>query len=323
MDYKVKATNFTEIFFRRLYYCIQKAIAPAIKTLKWLFQWMIPISFLVTMLDYSGILMIIASWLDPAFKLIGLSGQSSLVFITAGLLHLYSAIAVIGSLSFNMREVTILAIMCLISHNLIIETIVQKKTGSSALRMIGIRLGMAIVAAMLLNWLLPQSLANVMNQMSASAHNLAFGEVMQNWLLNTLKLLLKVTAFVFSIMILQRILEEFGILKWLSVIFKPFMKVFGLSEKTSFLWIVANVVGLMYGAAILIDELKNGKISKSESDLLNHHVAVSHSLLEDTLLFVAIGVPVLWIVVPRILLAILVVWVARFFYRHFKYSTGI
>jgi spore maturation protein SpmB len=278
-------------------------------------MWMIPISLAVTLLDYSGILMIFAGWLNPVFNQIGLSGQSSLVFITSALLNIYSAIAVIGSLSLTMREVTILAIMCLISHNLIIETIVQKKTGSSAFRMLAIRLGMAIFAGVLFNWLLPASLSQSMNHLSLSVHQLAFSDVLQKWTINTLKLLLKVSVFVFSLMIIQRVLEEFGILKWLSMVFKPFMRIFGLPEKSSFLWIVANVVGLMYGSAIMFEELKTGKVSKDECDLLNHHTAVSHSLLEDTLLFVAIGVPVLWIIIPRLILAIPIVWTARFFYK--------
>lgn len=276
---------------------------------------MIPISLAVTLLDFSGVLTVFAGWLNPVFNQIGLSGQSSLVFITSALLSIYSAIAVIGSLSLTMREVTILAIMCLISHNLIIETIVQKKTGSSAFRMLAIRLGMAIFAGVLFNWLLPASLFQSMNQSSISVHHLAFSDVLQSWTLNTFKLLLKVSVFVFSLVIIQRILEEFGVLKWLSLVFKPFMYILGLPEKSSFLWIVANVVGLMHGSAIMFDELKNGKISKEECDVLNHHTAVSHSLLEDTLLYVAIGVPVLWIIIPRVLLAIPIVWTARFFYK--------
>jgi len=315
MGYKVKSLNYTELIIRRIYGCVQKAIPSALKTLKWLFQWMVPLSLLVTLLDYSGALIVIANWLNPAFKLIGLSGQSSLVFITAGLLNIYSAIAVIGSLSLNMREVTILAIMCLISHNLIIETMVQKRTGSSALRMTLLRLGMGIFAGFLFNLFLPIAMENTMYHLSTAAHNLTFIEAMKTWGIKTFKLLLKVSVFVFSIMIIQRMLEEFGILKWLSIVFRPLMKIFGLSEKTSFLWIVANVVGLMYGAAIMFDELKNNKITEEECDLLNHHTAVSHSLLEDTLLFAALGVPILWIVIPRVLLAIPVVWIARFLYN--------
>ncbi len=213
-----------------------------------------------------------------------------------------------------MREITILAIMCLISHNLIIEKIVQKKTGSSAGRMLAIRLGMAFFSGFLFNLFLPEALQNQMYHSSVTVKDLSIGEVMLDWTIKTLYLLLKVSIFVFSLMIIQRLLLEFGILKWLSKIFTPFMKILGLPEKSSFLWIVANVIGLMYGAAIMFDKLKNGTISKQESDMLNHHTAVSHSLLEDTLLFIALGVTMWLIVVPRVLLAIPVVWIARYFY---------
>ncbi|MFN8256357.1 MAG: nucleoside recognition protein [Bacteroidales bacterium] len=311
MNNRTRALNFTEIQIRRVLSCIQDAIKPALKTLGWLFRWMIPVSLFVTLLDYSGVLVVISDLLNPVFNLVGLSGQCSLVFITAILLHLYSAIAVIGSLSLNMREITILAIMCLIAHNLIIETMVQKKTGSSAIRMLVLRIGAAFFAAWVFNLLLPNQLQEKVYHLTAPVNNLGFTQMLAVWGLNTFQLVLKVTAFVFSIIIIQRVLVEFGVLKWLSVVFTPFMKILGLSEKSSFLWIVANVIGLMYGAAIMFDELNKGKISRKDCDLLNHHVAISHSLLEDTLLFVALGVSGWWIIVPRILLAIPVVWVTK------------
>jgi hypothetical protein len=93
------------------------------------------------------------------------------------------------------------------------------------------------------------------------------------------------------------------------------MKLFGLPLQSSFMWLVANVVGLAWGSAILIEYVKSGKVNKYEANLLNHHIAVSHSLLEDTLLFVAIGVNVLWITFPRLFLAIAVVWGVRLFFR--------
>jgi hypothetical protein len=92
---------------------------------------------------------------------------------------------------------------------------------------------------------------------------------------------------------------------------KPLMRLFGLPLQSSFMWLVANVVGLAWGSAILVEYVKSGKVNKYEANLLNHHIAVSHSLLEDTLLFMAIGVNVFWITFPRIFLAIVVVWGVR------------
>jgi hypothetical protein len=89
------------------------------------------------------------------------------------------------------------------------------------------------------------------------------------------------------------------------------MRVLGLSRETAFLWLVAQILGLAYGSAVLIEAVERNEISAVDADRLNHHIAINHSLLEDTLLFVAIGVPAAWITFPRIVLAMAVVWGVR------------
>ena len=89
------------------------------------------------------------------------------------------------------------------------------------------------------------------------------------------------------------------------------MKIMGLTDESSFLWFVAQTLGLTYGSAVMLEEVENKEITPYSANLLNFHIAINHSLLEDTLLFVAIGVPVLWITIPRIILAIIVVWSIR------------
>ncbi|MFR2509643.1 hypothetical protein [Odoribacter laneus] len=49
--------------------------------------------------------------------------------------------------------------------------------------------------------------------------------------------------------------------------------------------------------------------------MLNHHLAVSHSQVEDPLLFMVIGLPVWWLIIPRLILAILVVWERKLEWR--------
>jgi hypothetical protein len=52
-------------------------------------------------------------------------------------------------------------------------------------------------------------------------------------------------------------------------------------------------------------------VTKKDANLLNHHLAISHSTLEDTLLFMAIGVSAFWVLAPRVMLAMGTVWVVR------------
>lgn len=292
-----------------MYKPVHQAVKAALKTVLWLLSIIVPVSFAVTILQHWGVLDIIAQALEPACRLFGLRGEAALVLVTSALMNLYSGIAVIQSIPFTAREVCIMALMGLLAHNLIIETAVQIKTGSSGLRMVCLRLGGAMVGALFLNWVLPIDNSIVMHGI-ASGH-LSFVGVMQNWLVGTLWLTFKLICIVVSLNILQRLLEEYGIMKMLAKWVAPLLKPMGLPSNTAFLWIVANVVGLAYGAAVLIEYQKTNKISAEDADLLNHHIALSHSLLEDTSLFLAIGVGLGWITLPRIALATITVWSIR------------
>jgi hypothetical protein len=46
-------------------------------------------------------------------------------------------------------------------------------------------------------------------------------------------------------------------------------------------------------------------------DLLNHHIGVAHSNLEDLLLFVSFGGLLWWILLPRWVIALFFVWERR------------
>lgn len=294
----------------RLYNSFLLALPKAFKTIIWLLKIILPISFVVSLLQYWGIIAIVASFLAPVFSIVGLPGEAAIVFITSIFMALYAPIAIIATLPLGIREITILAIMCLISHNLIVETTVQKKTGSSPWIIFFLRIIASFVAAFLLNKILPDNMGKAQIVEKAIIFK-SFGEMFQHWLINTGWLILKIVLIITGLMILQNILKEFHILEYLSKIFAPLMKIMGLSQNTTFLWFVAQIVGLTYGSAIMIEEVTNNSITVEDAKLLNYHIAVNHSLLEDTLLFVAIGVPAGWIIVPRFILAILIVWSFR------------
>lgn len=298
-----------ETITQRVWKSIKAMVPVALKTGLWLIKITLPISLAVTLLNYFGVIAVIAQWLNPLFGLMGLPGEASLVFITSIFLNLYSAIAVIGQLPLTIREITILAVMCLIAHNLIVETTVQKKTGSKAWHMVALRLGWGIASGFILNLILPQNMGASTTVTAPLGGD--FITILILWAKSASLLTLKIIILVTLLMILQQLLKEFGVIGPLSKFFSPALKVFGLPQSTSFLWIVANTLGLAYGAAAMIEEVKAGTVPPAHADLLNYHIAISHSNLEDLLLFAAIGAPVLWILIPRLIIATLSVWLRR------------
>jgi hypothetical protein len=85
-----------------------------------------------------------------------------------------------------------------------------------------------------------------------------------------------------------------------------------MKPKVTFLWIVANTLGLGYGGAVLYDEIQKGDLNREEVDGLNTSIAITHSLLEDTTLFAVIGVGLPWLIIPRMLVSSATLWIERF-----------
>ena len=280
-------------------------------TLLFLLKIVVPVTLAVALLQWSGFLVVIARALAPLMGLLGLSGEAALVFLSSIFLNIYSAIAVAGGLGLDLRQATILAIMCLTAHNLLVETAVMKKSGSSAAKMAILRLGAAIVAGALLNLLLSRSLAARPFLATGAEQSAEILGVLSGWAISTGKMAAKMALIVLFVMIAQRLLEEFRIMDFLSRLFAPLMRIFGLGENASFLWIVINIVGYAYGAGIVIEQIDSGRMKKQDGDLFNHHASMCHSLLEDSALFLAVGIPFFWVTVPRLAMAIIVVWSER------------
>lgn len=294
---------------QRLSRCVRTAFPKGLKTAWWLIKITVPVSFGVMLLDFSGLLQVIAGYTGPVFEHFGLPGVSAVVFITSIFTNIYSVVALLAMFDLPMRESTILAVMCLVSHGFLIETLVLKRTGSNVVRMLLLRLLGSFMVAGLLNWLMPGSYSG--DAAIVSALKPGFGVVFMHWLHSIASTVLKILLLVNVLLVLQQILEEFGWIEAINKPLSPFMRIMGLPGNTTLSWVVGNIVGLAYGSAIMIDQREKGRMSSKDADLLNHHIAVSHSNLEDPLLFLTLGYTLHWLVWPRILLAIVAVWARK------------
>lgn len=280
-----------------------------LKTAWWLIKITVPVSFGVMLLDYFGLLARIAVYTTPLFNLLGLPGVSAVVFITSLFTNVYSVVALLALFDFPFREGTILAAMCLVSHGFLIETAVLKRTGSSPVRMLMLRVIGSFLVAWLLNAVMPGSIST--EPIAVSSAIQGFSILLWQWFVSISETVVKILLLVNILLIFQQIMEEFG---WVNLINKPLsplMIIFGLPKNTTLSWVVANLIGLAYGSAIMIDQREKGRMTRQEADLLNHHVAVSHSQLEDPLLFVTLGYAMHWLMWPRVLIALLAVWERR------------
>ena len=289
--------------------CVKSVLPSTTKTCIWLLKITVGVSFAIMFLKYFNILPWFSNLLAPLFNALGLPGEAALPFVTGYFVNVYAAISVAVSFDFDVRALTILSTMVLCAHNMITETAVQKKTGTSAVRIIIIRTISAFGLAFFLNWLLPGEVVQSLG--SGQVHDMEFMVLFKDWLRSTLGVVTKMTLLIYTLAIVQKLLAEYGVIRWISRFLKYFLAFFGLPARTSFLWIVANTLGLAYGAAVMMEEVENGNVNKRDIDLLNTHICISHSNLEDLLLLTAMGAIWYILLFSRWMASFLLVWELR------------
>ena len=282
----------------------------ALKTALWIIRIIVPVSFVVTLLDFYGIIEWISTYTAPLFHLIGLQGNAAVVYFSSLFLPLYAPIAIIATLPLSMREITILALMCLITHNLPIECAVQRRSGTPFWQTLVLRLTFSILGGFLLNLILPESLSLTTQTETLTAtisQSSTLNSQLLNWLTNTASLCIKIILIITALMYGQFLLKRYGIINKIARPLAPLMRLCGLHPDSAFLWLVAQIVGLTYGAGIMAQEIEESGADREELHRINLHICVNHSLIEDTAIFCMLGVAWYFLIVPRLIFAIIIV----------------
>lgn len=305
-------------FTERLRTIVVGATPSALSTIRWIVTLTLGISFAMFLMQYVGLLDWISACVSPIFHIFGLRGEAAMAFVSGYFINIYSSIAVISTLDLTAREITILATMSTAAHAILVEGAVLHRTGTPTLYTIILRTLTAIALGIGLNLILPDRPEAVvraaLNQVPLFAIQGPFWPLFVDWALGAVRLAVMMCSLIYLLNIFQRILYEFGVMGWLSKLLRPLLSIFGLPEKTSFLWIVANVIGLSYGSAAMLDEVARGNISRREINLINTHIGISHSNLEDLLLYASIGGVWYVILLARWVVVTLLVWMLRGYY---------
>ena len=77
--------------------------------------------------------------------------------------------------------------------------------------------------------------------------------------------------------------------------------------------------GLVYSAAVIFEEVKEGNLTKEELEELHLSIGIPHFVIEGPAIFLTMGLSAFWLWVPRLIVAILVVRLLAL--RHFARKT--
>jgi len=290
----------------------------ATSTTLMLLKIMIPVSIIVKLFEMTGLITVIGTHISPVMQLVGLPGETGLVWATAMITNIYGGLLVFITLSsqmtFTVAQVTVLATMILVAHSLPIEVTIARKAGVRIWFSVLLRIGCAFVFGMILFKIIAFSGfmqdPSVMVWQPESMNTTLFG-----WILGQLKNYLMIFVIVFSLLLLLRTLEKIGVIQRINKVFEPGLEKLGMSKEAGPLTIIGITLGISYGGGLIIKEARSGKLTPKDAFLSVSLMGLSHSLIEDTLLMMTIGASLVGILFGRVVLTIVamsvIIWIIK------------
>lgn len=292
----------------------QGAIAGLKKGLKgflWMLRILVPVSFATSLLGWSGLLESVSTMLAPVMSILHLPGMAALPIVIGGATGMYGGIAAMASLPLAPAEATLVAVFLLMAHNLILEGIIQGRSGINGVTVTLFRLGTAALTTFVCGFFVgPTSQEAAVSAPAgvAAAARAPFLVFLEGWGIATLLLAGKILVIIMTLLVLLEVLKSLGWIRHVVKALRPALRILGLGEEAGYMWTAAAIFGLAYCAPIIVDEAKAGQLAPRELTKLHLSISINHSIVEDPLLFMAAGVGAFWVFVPRLAVAISAVW---------------
>ncbi|BEP28315.1 nucleoside recognition domain-containing protein [Helicovermis profundi] len=118
---------------------------------------------------------------------------------------------------------------------------------------------------------------------------------------------INIAKIVIPLMIIMEFGRNYRVIDKISGYFEPFTNKIGMTSKASFPLLVGLIFGISYGSGVLIQSASEGDLTEKDQILLVTFLIMCHAVFEDTLLFVAIGAKGMMILIPRIIIAFILV----------------
>jgi hypothetical protein len=276
----------------------------------WIIKIIVPVSFLAALLQWSGWLGHLDFLLHPLMSLINLPAAAALPIIVAMTVSFYAGIAIIVVMPFTIAQITLIALFITIAHMLIAEGIVQHRSGLNVIKATLVRIGAAALSVFVVSQFFSDTGQSISLPASLAAQA-PFIDVLKTWAIDTLRLCGRVFVIIMLVMMALYVSESLGWIKYLVRFFRPLMKVLGLPDQAVVTWVAGAGFGILYGSAVIMEETKKAVLTKEELEHVQISLGVNHSIVEETGLFLALGVNPLWLLIPRFVAAIVAVHTLR------------
>lgn len=270
---------------------------------------MVPALLIVKLLTVLGFTEVIALALAPLMAVVGLPQEMGLVWATAMLTNLYTGMVVffelMGDQQLTVAQVSVLGVMMLLAHALPIEGAVAKLSGIAW----RITLPLRIIGGFVLGFIThqvyqfggwQQQQAVMVWQPEQTSNSFL------SWFGDQLAMLISIFFIIMALMFLLRALRWLGIEVLIQKALSPLLNALTIGKEATNVCVIGLTLGLSFGAGLLIDEAKSGKIKPRDVLLSVCFLGLAHSVIEDTILIILLGADIMSILWGRLLFAFVV-----------------
>jgi hypothetical protein len=276
-----------------------------------IFKIMIPISILIQILQEFGLIVYIGDALAPMMNVMGLPGEMGLVWASAMIGNIYAGIITYFSVGVDLTvaQITVLSTAILIAHTLPIELAITQKAGAKAGTVFIFRFLLAFIAGVILFQLyrlfnIYQNIPTGIEKIVMSTEKATWG----GWALGELKNYFIVFCYITGLIIIIDILKRVGFIDVINRWFYPILRFLGIGKEVIPITVIGMTLGLAYGGGLIINEVKQTKLEKRNVLYALMLMSLLHSVIEDSLIMIAIGAKVSGVLIFRFIFTLFIMY---------------
>ena len=277
---------------------------------------MLPVMIAVRAGQEMGLVDALGRAIAPAIGWLGLPPEAGMIWVTGVFVGVYGAIGALAgfapTLEMSVAQFSALAAMVLFAHGVPVEQAIVRRAGASFWLTAGLRIGAALAYGALVTWACGAAgvLADPVSfdWLHGGAKDAAPGAGgLGDWLASTAFSLALTFGIIVALLVLLDLLERTGITRRITALMAPVLRVSGLPPAAAPVTTVGVLLGLTYGGALIIEEAERQRFDARTRFLALAWLSLSHSLIEDTLLFLALGADIWIVLAGRVLLTMAIV----------------